>query len=247
MFDKQFEEIRAVSSEMGCFSWTTREYQDDILNFIIENRDRGCGIIEVGCYKGGLSALLAFVCKEFGWPFYTIDVDPTAIDSTTKLLKRLKLDQIATIHLGNLSSFVSATTLSERPTLIILDGDHRYEAVVRDIQDTFKLNQLSHAAVFHDFTLRHPTSGEKVDQAVRDCFGSDCPVRPIGAKMLGDGKYPTKEKPSEDGHWWEVPGSEGAIVELMPSQLTRVASIENPIPRTSLAHRIKNYFMKPSA
>ncbi|TCV83092.1 MULTISPECIES: class I SAM-dependent methyltransferase [Methylomonas] len=214
MFDKDFEEIRAISSEMGCFSWTTREYQDDILNFLITNRHQGRGVVEVGCYKGGLSALLALVCEKFEWPFYTIDVDQSAIDSTRGLLERLNLDRVATIHLGDLGSFVSNTRLSERPALIILDGDHRYDAVVKDILDTYRLNMLPYAAVFHDFTLRHPTSGEKVDQAVRDCFGTDYPINPIGAKMIGDGKYPIKEKPSDDGHWWEVPGSEGAIVEL---------------------------------
>jgi hypothetical protein len=216
MFDEKFEEIRAVSKEMGCFSWTSREYQDDILNFLIENRDHGIGVIEVGCYKGGLTALLAYVCQQFNWPFYTLDIDPTATESTEKLLKRLELDKHTTIHLGPLTSFYEKFSLKDRPALIILDGDHRYEAVLEDIQATYRLNKLPYAAVFHDFSLRHPTSGEMVDQAVRDCFGKDYAVRNIGAKMIGDGKYPTIENPSDDGHWWDVPGSEGAIV-IMPS------------------------------
>lgn len=219
MFEENFEHIRKVSQEMGCFSWTSREYQDDILNYLIEHRHRGCGVIEVGCYKGGLSALLAFLCREFKWPFYTIDIDESAVASTRNLLSTLGLLEEGSYHHGTLASFVPIAALNDRPALIILDGDHRYEAVVDDLVNVYHLNKLPFAAVFHDFSLRHPTSGEKVDQAVKDCLG-DWPVRYIGARMDGSGKYPTKDKPSEDGHWWQVPGSEGAIVEL-PLQLNR--------------------------
>jgi hypothetical protein len=61
--------------------------------------------------------------------------------------------------------------------------------------------------------LRHPTTGERVDDAIRDSLG-ELPVRLIGAKMDGTGPYPTKERPGESGHYWKVPGSEGAIVEI---------------------------------
>jgi hypothetical protein len=232
MFEEKFDHIRKVSHEMGCFSWTSREYQDDILNYLIEHRDCGYGVIEVGCYKGGLSALLAFLCHEFKWPFYTIDIDESAVTSTRKLLSTLDLLEGVNIHHGTLASFVPKASLSDRPALVILDGDHRYEAVVEDINNVYRLPKLPFAAAFHDFTLRHPTSGEKVDQAVKDCMG-DWPVRHIGARMDGGEKYPTKEKPSDDGHWWEVPGSEGAIVELPPSIACTGSISERPRSATA--------------
>tara|TARA_R110000850_G_scaffold277144_3_gene424185 strand:- start:151022 stop:151765 length:744 start_codon:yes stop_codon:yes gene_type:complete len=217
MFEAEFDRIRSISEEMGCFSWTSREYQDDILNYLVENRQYGCGVVEVGSYKGGLTALLAHVCKEFSWPLYTIDIDISAVESTRKLLSALDSLENTSIHHGNLASFVETEKLAEKPLLIILDGDHRYEAVVDDIHNVYKLSYLPYAAAFHDFSLRHPTSGEKVDLAVKDCLGN-WPVKAIGARMNGDDRYPTKDHPSEDGHWWEVPGSEGAVVEL-PDQL----------------------------
>lgn len=224
MFEEDFRRIRALSQKMGSFSWTSLKYQDDILQYLIENRDRGNGVIEVGCYKGGLSALLAHICKQFEWPFYTIDIDPTAVQSTNQLLSALSLRDGASVYHGNLSSFVKETKLKQAPALIILDGDHRYEAVVEDIAETYRLNHRPVSAAFHDYSLRHPTSGERVDQAVRDSLG-EWPVRHIGAQMVGQGEYPTEEKPAEDGHWWEVPGSEGAIVEL-PPKINRI-SIKN--------------------
>lgn len=215
MFEENFDYIRKISHDLSCFSWTSKEYQDEILNFLIKNRDRGSGVIEVGCYKGGLSALLAFLCHEFNWPFYTIDIDESAVVSTHNLLSKLSLLGGVNIHHGTLASFSPTVKLKERPSLIILDGDHRYESVVKDIADVYLLNKLPYSAVFHDFSLRHPTSGEKVDQAVKDCLG-EWSIQHIGAQMEGDGKYPTETDPSDDGHWWKVPGSEGAIVELPP-------------------------------
>lgn len=217
MFENNFNQIRKVSQEMGCFSWTSQEYQDDILNYLIEKHGRGGGIIEVGCYKGGLSALLAFLCREYNLPFYTIDIDESSVKSTRNLLSALELLDGVVTHHGTLASFVKFENINVRPSLVILDGDHRYDAVVDDIANVYRLGKLPYAAAFHDFSLRHPTSGEKVNSAVKDCLG-DIPVRHIGARMDGRGKHPTKKNPSDDGHWWEVPGSEGAIVEL-PTQL----------------------------
>jgi hypothetical protein len=243
---QQFDRIRGVSQERGCFSWTSREYQDDILNYLIQHHQRGCGVVEVGCYKGGLSALIACLCHEFEWPFHTIDIDESAVVSTRNLLSELGYLDKTDIHHGTLASFVETTTLSDRPALIILDGDHRYEAVVEDLASVYRLNRLPFAAVFHDYSLRHPTSGEKVDQAVRDCLGN-WPVRHIGARMDGSSKYPTKDHPAEDGHWWEVPGSEGAIVEL-PPELECSHTSKNASGRDlrSLFSRIRQLFTGPS-
>lgn len=86
MFETELKHIRAVAQEHGQFSWTSAEYQADVLGFIIENRNKGGGLVEVGCYKGGLSSQLAFLCKEFGWPFYTMDVEPSFLELTRSLL-----------------------------------------------------------------------------------------------------------------------------------------------------------------
>jgi hypothetical protein len=60
-----------------------------------------------------------------------------------------------------------------------------------------------------------------VDDAVSQQFGSSVNIAMIGAQMTGDGNYPTLENPSEDGHYWKVPGSEGAMVTLPNSLFHR--------------------------
>ncbi len=217
MFEQELEHVRKISTESGCFSWTSPDYQRDILGFLIEYREHGAGVIEVGCYKGGLTAQIGLICRKFGWPLWTMDINQASLETAADLLRKLGLDSGVTFHLGPLDHFVQHVKVAGKPVLIILDGDHQYDAVVKDILSLYRLAVIPYAAAFHDFSLRHPTSGEKVSQSVKDCFGS-LPVRHIGARMDGTGPYPTKEKPSEDGHWWEIPGSEGAIVSL-PAKL----------------------------
>ena len=221
-----FDYVRKISAEMGCFSCTSRQYQDDILQYLLANSDKGMGVIEIGCYKGGLTALLASVCKQFNWPLYSIDIDEKSVLSTINLLEALRLSENVEVINGTLQSFANEKKLSSRPSLIILDGDHQYDAVIRDIEAIYNLDYIPYAAVFHDYSLRHATTGERVDDAIRHCFGQH-PVRNIGMLMDGTSEYPTKEKPAEDGHWWNEPGSEGALMEL-PMSLKSVADSPEP-------------------
>ena len=211
----ELDAIRKTSLDLGRFSWTSDDYQRDLLNFIFENREKGAGVVEVGTYKGGLTAQLALICSSLGWPLWSMDVDSSSAATAADLLQRVGLAETVNFHLGPLELFARTVQLRQRPVLVVLDGDHRYEAVVQDIHSLYRLSQRPYAAAFHDYSLRHPTSGERVSEAVADCFG-DVPVRLIGARMDGTGPYPTKENPQADGHWWQVPGSEGAIVELPP-------------------------------
>lgn len=211
----ELDAIRRISHQLNRFSWTSDDYQRDLLNFILENKEKGAGVVEVGTYKGGLTAQLALICTRLGWPLWSMDVDSSSAATAADLLQRVGLTEAVNFHLGPLESFARTVQLRQRPVLVVLDGDHRYEAVVQDIASLYRLSPRPYAAAFHDYSLRHPTSGERVSEAVADCFGN-VPVRLIGARMDGTGPYPTKENPHADGHWWQVPGSEGAIVELPP-------------------------------
>jgi hypothetical protein len=215
-FSDDLDKVRKVCERERCFSWTSAEYQSDVLNFVYENRDKGGAIVEVGCYKGGLAALFALLCQRFGFDFYTMDIDPTAIDSTKGILAKIGLDQNVLVFHGSLPTFVSEVSLSRRPVLN-LDGDHAYEAVMADIQAIERLRPRAYAVSFHDHSLRHPTTDERVDDAIRNSFEPGIRVTPIGMRMTGE-NHPTEESPFEDGHYWAVPGSEGALLILPPTR-----------------------------
>jgi len=212
---EQLHSVRRIGAEMGQFSWTSDKYQTDLLDFVLGNRARGAGIIEVGTYKGGLTVQLAVICARLDWPLWSLDISQEFLDLAGGLLRRAGLVDRVRFYLGTLADFAASVRLPGQPLLAILDGDHAYDAVVRDIRSLYGLNQPPYAAAFHNYSLRHPTTGENVERAIKDCFG-DWPVRYMGAEIDGasPASFPTREQPFSDGHWWEVPGSEGAIVVL---------------------------------
>ena len=174
----------------------------------------------MGCYLGGLSAQLAAVCRRLGWRFYAVDISETFVGTTRGLLDGLGLGEVSTTYVGTLRSFAQEVRPDVTAALILIDGDHAYDAVRMDVAGIYELPRLPYAAAFHDFSLRHPTTGEFVDRAIRDAFGPSTAIRPIGLRMLEgapSGTFPTRDKPQPDGHYWDVPGSEGALLKLPPS------------------------------
>ena len=215
LFDTDLQEIRSLLAREGSQSWTSDEYQNDVYRFIMENREHGEGIIEVGCYKGGLSVFLAFACRKSGWPFYTIDISHEFVETTRNLLTKLGLAQNAHFFVGTLQEFAAQIKLKKAPLLTVIDGDHQYTGVLNDIKSLYRLNCQSYAAAFHDFSLRHDAMpDERVDRAIFEFFGADAPLTRIGAQFDENTSYPLRTRPSDDGHYWELNGSEGVIIRL---------------------------------
>jgi hypothetical protein len=210
--------IRELMARVGCQSWTSEKYQNDIYSFVLKNQTLGRGIVEVGCYKGGLSTFLAFVCKKLSWPFYTIDINQQFVGETRKLLDGLGLADQVTFFDGTLRQFASKVKLDTSPLLVVVDGAHEYKGVLDDIRSIYQLNRQSHSAVFHDFSLRHDDMlDERVDKAILDFFGEEIALQRIGEQFGENTTYPLKSRPSEDGHYWELNGSEGVIIKLPPN------------------------------
>jgi hypothetical protein len=206
--------IRQHCQKEQCFSWTSPQYQNDLVQFLTDHQQQGSGVVEVGCFRGGLSVQLACVCQFLGWPFYTMDVEKTFLQQTGQLLKRFGLHRHAVLFHGPLDQFVKKTRLHDRPALSVIDGDHRYDAVLQDIDALCRLNRVPYAAAFHDYSLRHTTIDERVDAALQTRFGAGTVIRKIGTQFRAGGDHPTRQAPASDGHYWDTPGSEGAIVVL---------------------------------
>lgn len=196
---------------------TSPTFLNDVFYYVYRNKNRGKGIIEVGCFNGGASIVLAYLCKIFDWPFYTMDINRQHLEHTKELLSELGLDRNATFFLGPLAKFADTIELSVAPVLAFIDGDHSYQAVKNDITALYKLKQRPYAAAFHDFSLRSHNPLHKdilVDKAVFDCFGYDVEYQRIGVQF-DQNPVPSKEKPSPSGSYWKRNGSEGVIIELV--------------------------------
>jgi len=215
VMEDDLKTIRELLAREGGQSWTSEKYQNDVYSFILQNQAFGRGIIEVGCYKGGLSVFLAFVCKKLGWPFYTIDINQQFVEETRHLLGSLGLADHVIFFTGTLRLFASQVKLSASPLLVVVDGDHQYQGVLNDIHSIYCINYQGHAAVFHDFSLRHDDMpDERVDRAIYKFFGNDISLLRIGEQFDENTSYPLRDRPSPDGHYWDLNGSEGVIVQL---------------------------------
>jgi len=213
--NEDLKEVRKILSFAGAQSWTSEKYQNDIYSFILQNQNLGVGVVELGCYKGGLSVFLSYACQKLGFPFYTIDLEPQFVNETRTLLRRLDLAKNVVFFQGTLAGFVSEVKLKDPPLLVVVDGDHQYQGVFDDIRSLHQMQPRSYAAAFHDFSLRHDQMpDERVDKTIYDFFGSDVDLARIGEQFDIHTSHPLKERPSPDGHYWELNGSEGVIVKL---------------------------------
>ena len=205
--------MRNLLLKVGSKSSTSIPYQDAIARFIFENVHKGGVIIEVGCYKGGLTAQLALMAKVSGSHLCTIDIAPEWISHTKVLLEKFNLNTHTTYYCGTFDNFADTTTFGKRPLLLVIDGDHRYEFVLKDIQSIYRLNKIPYAVAFHDFSLRYVnTYNTFVDRAIFDSFGPDIELLRIGAQIDESPYMPKKNNPDpKDGFYWEEHGSEGAI------------------------------------
>lgn len=214
--------MRNLLLQVGSKSSTSTTYQDDIAQYILENAKREEAIIEIGCFKGGLTAQLAFMAKVTASRLYTIDIDPTWVSHTESLLQRFNLNTHTTYYCGTFDDFARTTIFTRKPLLLVIDGDHRYEAVVKDIQSIYKLNQIPKAVAFHDFSLRYVEKFNTfVDRAIFDSFGQDIELIRIGQQIDDSSYMPKKANPDpKEGFYWEEHGSEGVILfppEELPS------------------------------
>jgi predicted O-methyltransferase YrrM len=185
----------------------------DLYHYVVSHHTQGHGLLEIGCYKGSSSLVLAYAARELGMPFQTIDINRAYLDDTRHLLEDLGLaDRVSYFH-GTMTEFAQRVDLDRCPLLVFVDGDHTYPAVVRDIQAIYQLSQRPAAIAFHDYSLRsHRYDGIRVDLAIRAAFGPSVELRRIGVQF-GAQPVPSRAQPSASGSYWEIDGSEGVIVE----------------------------------
>ena|SRR2546422_5557027 len=195
----------------------------DLYDYILTNQDKGSGVIEIGCYKGASSIVLAYACRELQMPFFTIDINTAFLDYTRNLLFELDLAKHTTFFLGSMPQFAESIQLQDNPVLAFVDSDHSYSAVITDIQAIYRLNRQPYAIAFHDFSLRSfKYENIAVDKAIYDTFGANVPIKRIGVQF-DEQPTPSRENPSPSGsYWWDYNGSEAAIVEIGLSDRLRI-------------------------
>lgn len=214
-FREEISRIRQVLSEISCQSHTSDKFQNDILGFIEANASEGSLIIEIGCYKGGLTAQLAYAAKRFGLSFDVIDIDHHYLNVAAGAVEKAGLGGYATFHAMDFAGYVRNAVDRGRAVLVFDDGDHRYNGVMSDIAAIKAMKPAPYACAFHDFSLRYDCeslSDVRVDRAIHDGFGGDVALQPIGEIAAAGG--PLRTEPGADHHFHELGKPEGVILTL---------------------------------
>lgn len=210
---KSIAEIRAELDELGNISHTSIAFQDDILRIIETKKDRGGCVIEVGCYRGGLTAQIATVCQTLQKQFYAVDINANYLSVAKDSVARAVEQDNTNYFVGNLTEFYASGILVDDPILVFLDGDHRYPGVVKDITAILESKRPPYAVAFHDFSLRYVTpelADVRVDRAIHDNFGAAVHLDPLG-EIAGSGQT-ARTEPQPDGHYHEIGQPEGVLL-----------------------------------
>lgn len=216
--EERLRTVREFAVERDSASQTKTTYQDNVLFFLRSNAFRGDNVIEVGCYRGGLTVQYAYLCHELGKHLYVIDIDEENLKHTQGLVQELGFAECATFHLMDYEAFTRSASFPGNTIATVVDADHSYEGCRRDCLTLQKVMRSSYGVVFHDFTLRYTGwDGVGVDRAIYEVFGQDVRLYPIGFQSVAS------ETPTPEGAYLE--SNEGAImvVPWQPESVYKVS------------------------
>jgi SAM-dependent methyltransferase len=182
------------------------------VSFFSDNSTVPGDVIEVGCYKGGLTAELTYLSQEQGRKVHAIDICQESIYITKNLLVELGLENSVTFYLEDFFEFTFEPDFPDKVFLVVIDADHQYEAIKNDCLVLRSISDQVRGAVFHDFSLRYINNiyDSRVDEGIFAVFGTDVPLEMIGF-------LDSKNSPPHPEEGWYFEGYEGALLDFSKS------------------------------
>lgn len=218
---KELDKINQFMARKNCVSMTSRKYRMDLLFFLVNNADKGRFVCEVGPYKGGLTAQLAYVCEQLDKKLIICETVREYADIVQENLDELGYAGVAQIHVMPFTDFVAQNKIPRGTLLTIIDANHIYPYALQNFQAFRTVRGNSHAVAFHDFGLRDTDNIMGVERAVRETFPNDV-IWHIGDNTSFE-SCELHRQPAEDKTFFK--GSEGALIMLSPLQSTENATI----------------------
>lgn len=162
------------------------QYYCDVMNYLLANRGQIDTVMEIGCYQGGFTGILAQVTHELGMAYYVIELDPRYLLFTHERVGLLTPASLQSMRFyrGTLTEFIDehADLLRNRSAMLVMDGPHNYEGVLTDLVASHRIRTNVHSIAAHDFHLRSANwrNDVFVDRAIFSVFGFDAPLIGIG-------------------------------------------------------------------
>jgi hypothetical protein len=125
--------------------------------------ESGDVILEIGTF-GGRSAVveirgaLANPARAEAPQFFGIEIDIHGIWRSYNSIKAAGLEKYSLLFHGDLEKFVSE--FSVKPTMVFVDGDHRYEGVKKDLLILSRILSPNTPVLCHDYTNPENETGE---------------------------------------------------------------------------------------
>lgn len=207
--------LRALLVDRGSHSHTSNRFQEDVLSILDETLRSGEAVLELGCYRGGLSAIMANHITGKIAELWVVDFDPNMTSHASGLLKQFGLDMNVRFRACTLQQLVREGGYPENVSLAVIDADHRYQSVLEDIRTLKRLEHRPRRIIFHDYGLRYPEGSVftdvNVQRAVQEEFNNS-DIRLIGSAP-GQGGLGTADNPGKSDGCFFV-DREGAVVSL---------------------------------
>lgn len=208
--------VRRTLSAMGNHSHTTDRFQQDLRRCIESFAGHGDCLIEVGCYRGGMTAQFAWLGRRLGQHVHVVDIDPGYLEVARQSVEATSELGHVSFHLCDFAAFARDAGAGIRPSFALIDGDHRYDGVVADIRALQAMPTPPHGVAFHDYSLRYASeelADVRVDRALHDTLGEDVPHLPLGEVSRAGGPLRTAPR-GADRHFHALGFSEGVLLEF---------------------------------
>jgi hypothetical protein len=141
---------------------------------------------------------------------------------------------------GDLGSFLSQTTTSDRCILVFIDGDHTYDGVLKDIRAILQSRLARPLSIaFHDFALRYADDvapNVRVDDAIFDALGNET-LMPMG-DLSGLSSLHCEPSSETFQSYIYKGGSEGVLITLAPQLPSREAAVRGPVGLRAFVGRL---------
>lgn len=214
-----FDDIwqRWTETPLACEDQCSAQYYFDLVRTLRDFNGEFNHVVEIGCYMGGATSILAGCMDRFDFTLDIVDLNAGFLRYAHERVRRMYPQAAGRIRLfhGDMPSYVRHVMLTEaaRKTIVHHDGAHHFEQVVKDMAALYYAQDQLCAIIAQDTHLRGtPKHMNFVDMALYAVFGKELNYAPIGAAY--DLYDPVTQPNMYQGNYFVPDAPEGFVLPM---------------------------------